>query len=125
MTLELSPTRHNIHTGARHADVPTTYVAVPGTEGYLQKAELEFGFFGEFVAGPRRFPDEVDVGGVDFVELFDAGADFAGQGAGHRARWGCERHGDLGVFRVGVDFNVVDQAEVVDVHGNLGVEHTA
>jgi len=73
-----------------------------------------------FVARPRRFPHQIDLGGFHFFERFDLFFHLAGQCPGDGARGGGERHLDRDAVVVG-DVDVIDQPEFVNVHGDFGV----
>ncbi len=85
---------------------------------------MHFAYFGDHGLVPGGVPDQLDFGFVHAGEGFDLGFGFLGEDGAHAATGGGEGHFDGDEGAVGVargDLAIVDEAEVNDVHGNLGV----
>jgi hypothetical protein len=102
----------------------------PTSEAGLDEAELHFAFFADHGLVPGRLPGDADIGGADAGDEEDFAFGVFGNRGAHAAAGRGERHGDVdfvgGAFgrcRGGNRFDVhgVNEAEVDDVYGDLGV----
>src|SRR5262249_17512445 len=82
--------------------------------------ELEARGLRHALRGPRRVPDHLDGRGDDARHRARLGLDLGRKRFGGGAHRRGERHPDAGLPRL-VDADVVDEAELVDVDGNLGI----
>ena len=90
----------------------------------LLDAQLLSCFGAEAFRGPGWSPDHIDLGVADSGELFDPRFDLGADVDVFRATLCGEGHIDGHVLLVvggGVKTNVVDQAEIDNVDGNLGI----
>src|SRR5713101_8136626 len=83
--------------------------------------ELQFRGVRHPVFVPRRVPDDVHVRVGDAGQLLQLGDDFDGKALGGGAARCRQRHANADPV-VGVDGDLVDEAELVDVDGDLGVK---
>src|SRR5215468_7776675 len=86
----------------------------------LYHTQRQLGSLGHAVAVPGRIPYQLD---IDFPNGFNGPhgvLHHIWHGAGDRAAGGRQRHLD-GHVAAGRDVDVVDEPELVDIHGNLGV----
>ena len=86
----------------------------------LKKPQLSLGFVAEVVEAPRRVEGEFHVDGLDTFDVAHHFLDLAEHVFSLGAVGRRHGHEDLDVEFV-VDVNLVDESEVVDVDGNLGV----
>lgn len=85
-----------------------------------QNAKGEFCFIAKVLLAPGRIPDHFHLDQPDPFNPAHGVLDQPRHHPGHRAGGAGQRHVDDHV-PVAVDFNPVDQAEVVDVEGQLGI----
>src|SRR5580692_4403407 len=75
-----------------------------------------------FLAVPRRIPDELQLDVRNSRDFADFRFHLPGQDPGNRTTWRGKRHGDPRVPFV-IDLQIVNQPQLVNVDGDLGVEN--